>query len=57
MNEGTWVLCPICESKTRIKARYDTVLERFPLFCPKCRRSVLINLKNLKTTVIQEPDA
>ncbi|WP_442872713.1 cysteine-rich KTR domain-containing protein [Christensenella sp.] len=49
--------CPVCESKTRVRARYDTILERFPLFCPKCRRTVLIDLKNLKTTVISEPDA
>ncbi|MEA5003339.1 MAG: cysteine-rich KTR domain-containing protein [Christensenella sp.] len=57
MNEEKWVHCPVCESKTRVRARYDTILERFPLFCPKCRRTVLIDLKNLKTTVISEPDA
>lgn len=38
-----WVLCPVCKSKTRVKARKDTVLLNFPLFCPKCKREVLID--------------
>ena len=33
-----FVCCPLCGSKTRIKIRIDTVLEKFPLFCPKCRQ-------------------
>lgn len=40
-----WVLCPVCKSKTRVKARKDTVLLNFPLFCPKCKREVLIDIK------------
>lgn len=38
-----WVSCPVCKSKTRVKARKDTVLLNFPLFCPKCKREVLID--------------
>lgn len=41
-----WVLCPVCKSKTRVKARKDTVLLNFPLFCPKCKREVLIDIKD-----------
>ncbi len=52
-----WILCPACNSKTRIKIRDDTVLENFPLYCPKCRQKMLINVKQLHTTVIKEPDA
>ncbi len=52
-----WVLCPICGNKTRTKIRHDTVLENFPLFCPKCKKETLINVKELHTTVITEPDA
>ena len=52
-----WLLCPICDCKTRIKLRFDTVLLNFPLFCPKCKQETLINVHQLKTTVIKEPDA
>lgn len=52
-----WVRCPVCQSKTRVKIRDDTVLENFPLFCPKCKNETLIQVKNRKTTVIKEPDA
>lgn len=52
-----WVMCPICENKTRIKIREDTELKNFPLFCPKCKQEALINIKQLNMSVIQEPDA
>ena len=37
--------------------RSDTELKNFPLFCPKCKKEMLINVKNLKILVITEPDA
>lgn len=52
-----WVLCPVCKSKTRVKARKDTVLLNFPLFCPKCKREILINVKDQIISIIKEPDA
>ena len=52
-----WILCPFCGSKTRLKIRYDTVLENFPLYCPKCRKESLINVKNQIVTIVKEPDA
>ncbi len=52
-----FLLCPVCKNKTRIKLRPDTVLENFPLFCPKCRQETLIAVKELHTTVITETDA
>lgn len=52
-----WLLCPICKSKTRIKLREDTELKNFPLYCPKCKLETLVNIKELKTTIIKEPDA
>ena len=57
MNLEQWVLCPFCKSKTRLKIRDDTVLKNFPLFCPKCRQEQLINVQQLKVTIIKEPDA
>ena len=57
MEKEQWLLCPICQNKTRIKLREDTELKNFPLFCPKCRQEILINVRQLNTTVIKEPDA
>ena len=44
MKKEKWVLCPICNNKTRIKVRSDTVLENFPLFCPKCKQETIISV-------------
>ena len=55
--ERKGLLCPVCDSKTRLKIRLDTVLENFPLYCPKCKQEMLINVDKLNTTVIKEPDA
>ena len=52
-----WVICPKCGGKTRIKIRNDTVLINFPLFCPKCRKETLIDLKPEYITIIKEPVA
>lgn len=48
-----WVRCTICSNKTRIKIRDDTLLENFPLFCPKCKQESLIDAKDLQVTVIK----
>lgn len=57
METVQWVLCPVCESKTKTMVRADTVLKNFPLFCPKCKHETLINVRKLNTLVITEPDA
>ncbi|HDK7167906.1 TPA: cysteine-rich KTR domain-containing protein [Clostridium botulinum] len=57
MLKANWLYCPICQSKTRVKVRTDTELKNFPLFCPKCKKENLINVNELKMTVIKEPDA
>ncbi|MBQ8403855.1 MAG: cysteine-rich KTR domain-containing protein [Clostridia bacterium] len=51
-----WLMCPICQNKTRIKMRPDTVLENLPLFCPKCKQETLINVKNQTVSVVKFPD-
>jgi hypothetical protein len=55
--EYEWIFCPVCGNKTRVKIRDDTVLENFPLFCPKCKQETLIHVKQLNMSVIKEPDA
>ena len=57
MGKIEWVLCPFCGSKTRLKIRDDTVLENFPLYCPKCKHEALIEVRQLNLSIIQEPDA
>lgn len=57
MEEIEWMLCPVCKSKTRLKIRKDTILENFPLFCPKCKQETIVNVKQLHVSVIREPDA
>lgn len=42
-----WILCPVCKSKTRLKIRTDTVLEKFPLYCPKCKQESIISVQKL----------
>ena len=56
-NETQWILCPVCHGKTRTQVRKDTVLQNFPLFCPKCKRSFLISLRECKTEYEIKPDA
>ena len=55
--KNRWIMCPFCKGKTRIKIREDTELYKFPLFYPKCKREQIINVQQLKVTVITEPDA
>ena len=57
MGKTDFIRCPICGNKTRDKIREDTILKNFPLFCPKCKRETLINVKELQIAVIKEPDA
>ena len=52
MNMMEWVICPICNNKTRIKIRKDTQLKNFPLYCPKCKKESLICVNNFKIEII-----
>lgn len=49
-----WIKCPICGNKTRLKMRKDTMMKNFPLYCPKCKKESLIEVKNLQIKVIKE---
>ncbi len=50
MQHTKWILCPICENKTRLKIREDTELKNFPLYCPKCKQETIINVQDMKIT-------
>ena len=56
--ESTFVLCPLCGGKTRLKLLPETVLKNYPLFCPKCRREMIISAEHLKIKIEEtKPDA
>ena len=52
--ETYWVTCPLCKAKTRLKLLQDTVLKNYPLFCPKCKKEVIINADHLQVSVVKE---
>ena len=57
MGAVMWLLCPVCNNKTRTMVREETVLVNFPLFCPKCKQETLINVQHMNMSVIKVPDA
>lgn len=52
-----WIKCPVCGNKTRNMVRQDTVLRKFPLFCPKCKNETIIDLSDFVMKIVEEPDA
>ena len=48
VNKSRWIHCPICNGKTRTKIYEDTVLLKFPLYCPKCKKETLVDVVQLK---------
>lgn len=52
-----WLRCPKCGGKTRTQIRPHTVLEDFPLFCPKCRYASVIRFRDGKIEESSMPDA
>ena len=55
--QAEWIFCPRCGGKTRTQILAYTVLENFPLFCPKCKYTCVISFKDGKTIEIKMPDA
>ena len=52
-----WILCPVCGAKTRLKLFQRTILQDFPLYCPKCKQKCVINAQNFQIEIINQPDA
>ncbi|MBO5337563.1 MAG: cysteine-rich KTR domain-containing protein [Lachnospiraceae bacterium] len=57
MDKTEWIICPICNNKTRNKIRQDTLLKNYPLYCPKCKNEVLIEIQDMKVIIVREPDS
>ena len=45
-----WIYCPVCGNKTRTMMLENTELENFPLYCPKCKKETIINVRDMKVT-------
>ncbi|MCQ5120738.1 cysteine-rich KTR domain-containing protein [Massilicoli timonensis] len=52
MNKEARILCPVCGGKKHTMIREDTELKNFPLYCPKCKQETLINVKNMKISLL-----
>ena len=52
MMNSSWLICPVCGGKTRDQIRKDTVLINYPLYCPKCKQTTLINVCLLYTSTV-----
>ena len=48
MLEKYWIKCPICNGKTRVQVFYNTVLRNFPLFCPKCKLTHIVDVEKTR---------
>lgn len=46
-----WIHCPSCGGKTRTKVYDDTVMFKFPLYCPKCKKEIKVDVLQLKMAV------
>lgn len=55
-NSSLWVRCPFCGGKTRTKVYENTVLLKFPLYCPKCKKEIRVDVVQLKMVLSNEPD-
>ena len=57
MEKEKWLMCPVCNGKTRTKLRQNTTLTNFPLFCPKCKKETIVDIQQDGKIIIKEPDA
>lgn len=46
IDERGFIHCPVCGHKTKTKANKDTIMVRFPLFCPACKRENIVDVEN-----------
>lgn len=45
INSKGYICCPKCGEKTKTKVLPETVLMQFPLYCQRCKKESIINLK------------
>lgn len=52
-----WLLCPLCNHKTRIQVIPQTKIRNLPVWCPKCGKESIIDMEQLNITNVIVPDA
>jgi hypothetical protein len=52
-----WLSSEKLMAPKRENIQADTEMKNFPVFCPKCKKETLINVKEFRITVIHEPAA
>lgn len=48
-----WVRCPVCGGKTRTKIRPDTEAKNLIVFCPKCKRETVMDIKDMESKKVE----
>ena len=43
-----WIPCPVCKELSDIKVYEDTVILKFPFYCPKCNQKSTVNVVRLR---------
>ena len=43
--------CPVCKEVSDVKVYEDTILLKFPIYCPKCNQKSTVNVVRLRMTV------
>ena len=51
-----WIPCPVCKELSDVKVYEDTVLLKFPFYCPKCNQKSTVNVVRLRMTVESRDD-
>ena len=46
IDQKGFIHCPVCGRRTKTKVNDDTVMVRFPLFCPACKRENIVDVEN-----------
>lgn len=42
--KSVWVNCPVCHNKAKTKIYQDTLALRFPMYCPKCKKEMRVDI-------------
>lgn len=54
MENRKWLMCLVCNGKTRTMIYEETTLRYFPLYCPKCKLERVINVEQGKIISVYE---
>ncbi len=51
-----WAACPDCGGNTRTRVREDSVLFHHLMYCPRCKKNFLVNIRQFQTEVVREAE-